>query len=184
LSSLVSKSLIQRVRSGRYVLHELLREYAAAHLAAEPAALAAANQQHYAFFLALAKAAEPHFTASRQVEWLDRLEQDHDNLRAALEWSLGSEDGLAEGSGDRAVRLATALRGYWLIRCHFHEGHRWLAKALRQCPAGHAATRAHALQAMATLVNLVGDHKAASLLAKESVNLFRELGDQRGWPEH
>jgi predicted ATPase len=180
LSSLASKSLVQRARSGRYALHELLHEYAAAHLAAEPAAWAAAHEQHYAFFLAQAEAAEPHLKASQQVEWLDRLEQDHDNLRAALEWSLPSESGLSEGSGERAARLATALRTFWLMRGHFHEGHAWLAKALRQCPAGHAATRAHALQAMATLVYMIGDHAAASLLAEESLTLFRGLGDQRG----
>ena len=180
LSTLASKSLVQRARSGRYLLHELLREYAGAHLAAEPAAYAAAHEQHYAFFLALAEAAKPHLKAAEQVDWLDRLEQDHDNLRSALEWALASEGGLSADSGERAVRLATALHSFWLIRGHFYEGQRWLTKALRQCPAGHAATRAHALQAMATLVYMVGDHEAAGRLAEESVALFRELGDQTG----
>jgi predicted ATPase len=183
LSSLAAKSLIRRAPLGRYDLHELLRDYAAAHLAADATASAVAYEQHCGYFLALAEAAEPHLKGSQQIEWFDRLEHDHDNLRAALEWSLMSAGDPARGSGVLALRLATALGSFWRIRGHFYEGYGWLTKALQQCPASHTALRARALEALAMLANPLGDHEAARVLAEESAALFREMGDRRGLAE-
>ena len=96
LSTLVNRTLLRRTAAGRYDLHELVRQYSAARLAADPQAHAAAQERHYAFYLALAEAAEQGLKGRNQLEWLGRLEQDHDNLRVALEWALES-DGMVAG---------------------------------------------------------------------------------------
>jgi predicted ATPase/Flp pilus assembly protein TadD len=180
LASLVSKSLVQRAPDARYDLHELLREYASARLTADPDMGAAAYAEHSAFFLALAEAAEPHLKGPQQVAWLDRLEQDYDNLRAVLEWSLTRETATTDGIGEMAQRLAIALRWFWHIRGYFHEGHGWLTRALRLCPPEWTAVRARVLEAMAILIIPVGDHAAGLELAKESGALFRELDERQG----
>jgi predicted ATPase len=180
LASLVSKSLMQRAPDARYDLHELLRGYIAARLAADPDMGTAAHARHCAFFLALAEAAEPNLKSSQQVLWLDRLEQDYDNLRAVLEWSLMREAAPASGISELALRLATALRWFWHIRGYFYEGRGWLARALQRCPPEWTAARARLLEAMAILIIPVGDHAEGLELAKESAALFRELDDRQG----
>ena len=176
LAALVAKSLVRRPESGRYDLHELIRQYAALYLEADPAANAAARQQHYAFYLVLAEGAGPQLKGSGQLETLRRLEQEHDNFRAALAWSL------AGGQNDSALRLAGALRLFWGMRGYFDEGHTWLTKALQQSPekSSGASARARALESLAMLDNAAGKHADALPLAEESEALFRELGDKQG----
>ncbi len=91
LSILVSRALLRRGGAGRYELHELVRQYGAGRLAADAGAHAAAQRRHFDYFLALAEAAVQGLKGRDQLEWLGRLEQEHDNLRAALEWALESD---------------------------------------------------------------------------------------------
>jgi predicted ATPase len=178
LAGLVAKSLVRRPESGRYDLHELIRQYAALYLEADPAANAAARQQHYAFYLVLAEGAGAQLKGSVQLEWLRRLEQEHDNFRAALAWSL------AGGQNDSALRLAGALRFFWGMRGYFDEGHTWLIKALQQTPekSSEASARARALEGLALLDNAVGKHADALALAEQSEALFRNSATNRAWP--
>jgi predicted ATPase/transcriptional regulator with XRE-family HTH domain len=180
LSALVTKSFVRRTGAGRYDLHELIRQYAAAHLEGDPQVCAATKERYCAFYLALAKAAEPELKGSRQLEWLDRLEQDQGNLRAVLEWSLEGEGVTPDGRRELALLLAGALRWFWHMRGYFHEGRGWLMKALQQCPESRTAARARALEGVGLLTNALGDHDAARSLAEESAAIFRELGDKRG----
>jgi len=180
LSALVTKSLVRRMEAGRYDLHELIRQYAAAHLEGDPQGCAATKERYHAFYLALAEAAERELRGSHQLEWLDRLEQDHGNLRAALEWSLEGEGVTPDGRRELALRLAGALRWFWHMRGYFHEGRGWLMKALQRCPESRTAARARALEGMGLLTNALGDHDTARMLAEESAAIFRELGDKRG----
>jgi tetratricopeptide (TPR) repeat protein len=182
LSTLLNRSLLRRTATGRYDMHELVRQYNAARLAANPQAQAAAQERHYAFYLALAEAAGQGLKGRNQLEWLGRLEQDHDNLRVALEWALES-DGVAPGGDELALRLAGALRWFWRMRGHFHEGGDWLMKALRQRPERRTAARASALLGKSLLVNGLGYLGAAHSPAEESAAIYRELGDQRGLAE-
>ncbi len=117
-----------------------------------------------------------------QLEWLGRLEQEHDNLRAALAWALES-DRASAGGDELALRLSGALRWFWRMRGHFHEGRSWLTKSLRQCPERHTAARAAALLGQSALTYALGDLGAARLSAEESAAICRELGDQRGLAE-
>lgn len=179
LSALGNRALLRRAAAGRYGLHELLRQYCTTHLVADPEAHAAAQKRHYDYFLEMAAAAEQELKGRDQLEWLRRLEQDHDNLRAALEWAL-EHDGMAQGDDEWALRLSGALHLFWRMRGHFHEGRSWLAKSLGQCLERHSAARAAALFAKGSLLYALGDVSAGRLLAEESAAIYRELGDEHG----
>lgn len=184
LSTLVNRTLLRRAAAGRYELHELVRQYSTGHLAADAGAYAAARKRHCDFFLALAEAAEQEVKGRNQVEWLGQLEQEHDNLRAALAWALESDRADAgAGGGELALRLSGALRWFWRMRGHFHEGRSWLTKSLQQCSEERTMARAGALLGKSMLTYALGDLGAARLSAEESAAICRELGDQHGLAE-
>ena len=182
LSTLVNRTLLRRIAAGRYDLHELVRQYSAAQLATDPRAKTEVQGQHYAFYLALAEAAEQELKGRNQLEWLGRLEQDQDNLRVALEWAL-SNDGLTPDGDELSLKLSAALRWFWRMRGYFHEGCNWLTEALRHYPEKRTAARASALMGMSMLANALGDLSAARAPAEESAAIYRELGAQEGLAE-
>ncbi len=110
--------------------------------------------------------------------WLEQLEREHDNLRAAMQWSL--ERGEAGQGMEMALRLGGALRGFWRARGHCSEGQIFLERALARSGGTAASVRAKALGAAADVVDDQGDFERAGVLAEESLALFRELGDTRG----
>jgi predicted ATPase/DNA-binding SARP family transcriptional activator len=179
LSTLVNRTLLRRAAAGRYELHELVRQYSAARLATDAGAHAAAQERHFRHFLELAEAAEQELKGRNQLEWLGRLEEEHDNLRVALEWALESVC-TAPGGDEWALRLSGALRWFWWMRGRFHEGRSWLTRSLQQHPEGRTATRAAALLANSGLAYELGDLGAARLSAEESAAIYRELGDEPG----
>ncbi len=177
LSTLVNRTLLRRAAAGRYDLHELVRQYSAAQLASDPQAKKAAHERHYAFYLGLAEASDQELKGRNQLEWMGRLEQEHDNLRAALDWALESDDFVC-GDGELVMRLAAALRWFWRMRGHFHEGRDRLKAALQCSPHSRTPARASALLGKSMLENAIGDLGAARAPAEESLSIFRELGDQ------
>lgn len=182
LSTLVNRTLLRRAAAGRYEMHELIRQYSAARLVADPEAHMAAQNRHYEYFLELARAAEQGLGGQDQLDWLRRLKQEHDNLRVALDWAL--ENGYtAAGDDERVLRLSGALRWFWRMRGHFHEGRSYLDKSLQQCPARGTVGRAAALLGQGLLANALGDLNAARLPAEESAAIYRELGDHHGLAE-
>jgi len=182
LASLLDNSFLSQVEHAgeepRLVMLETIREYGLACLDAsgETARLTAA---HAGYYLALAEAAEPHLLSAEQGTWLKRLEQDHENLRAALGWSLERQDQLS------ALRLAAALWRFWWMRGYLSEGHRWLEQALaapavkRDSPTTRAA-RAKALGGAGVLAHYQGEYQRASRYCQESLAAFRALGDRPG----
>src|SRR5207249_1653237 len=128
IASLVRKNLLRLEQSaiddGRIRMLEMVREYAAEQLRAsgEESALRARQRD---WCLAVAQEANADLRGPRQREWLDRLEGEHDNLRAALSWCLSEPGGAAAG-----VRLAGALAWFWRLHGHMSEGRRWLDAAL------------------------------------------------------
>jgi predicted ATPase len=175
LASLIEKSLVRQediAGETRFWMLETIREYGADRLREAGEAIAV-RDRHLDFFLALAEEAEPRLHGREQLAWLARLEAEHDNLRAALEWS-GAEERHAEA----ALRLAGALAWFWNMRGYLHEGRRWLEDLLeRPAPAG--ATRARALDGAGLLAFYQDDFDAAPARFAESVALWRELGDRR-----
>jgi non-specific serine/threonine protein kinase len=170
---LVDKSLVvtETTSDGalRHGMLEPIRQYAREKLE-EDSEAEAVHMRHAEFFLALAEAAETKLLGPEQVAWLDRLEAEHDNLRAALFWTL------EQGEAEIPLRLAGALYRFWWMRGYFEEGLRWLERALSTTTAPLAA-RAKALQG-AGLAALQGDNEQATLLFEESLYISQELGDK------
>jgi predicted ATPase len=126
LGALVDKSLVQfgdiGAGPGRYRLLETVRRYAAGRLdALGPAAVDHARVAHRDYYVALAEAAVPHLMAADQAEWLDRLDAELGNLRAAIAFTL------AQADPEPGLRLAASLRVFWRVRGHADEA----ADALR-----------------------------------------------------
>jgi non-specific serine/threonine protein kinase len=142
----------------RYRMLETVREYATQRLNADVGgALASIRQRHAGFFLDLAEEAEPGLRGPRQAAWLDRLEMEHGNLRAALTWSRTDD-----GDPDVGLRLAGALTMFWYTRGHFSEGSQWLEWALAAASAASTPTRATALCGAGMLACARGDYAAAT----------------------
>ncbi len=177
LSSLVDRSLVQRLRTPddetRLRLLETVREFALASLAASGEE-EAIRRRHAAYFLALAEEALPHLRSSDQRVCLDRLEREHDNLRAALGWAVQS------GDSEAAQRLCGALALFWRMRGHLIEGRRWCQSALAMVEGASQRARADALHGAAMLAHWQGDYAVTEALYEESLGLRRELGDERG----
>jgi non-specific serine/threonine protein kinase len=178
LAQLVDKSLVIAERqdgAARYRLLETVRQYAREKLDDAEEGVAV-RDRHRDWYLALAEAAEPELHGARVVEWLGRLEREHDNLRAALAWSVVEGRQPAEG----ALRLASAVTRFWELRGHAGEGRRWLTQLLAVDIAASPAVRARALCNAGVLAAVQGDFAAAGALYEESLTLCRELGDDDG----
>jgi non-specific serine/threonine protein kinase len=179
LAHLVDKSLVNaRRRDGgvRYGLLETVRQYADERLE-EAGEADATRRRHWEWCLALAEESEPALLGPEQGAWLGRLEEEHDNLRAALAWSL------AGGEGAPALRLAGALARFWERRGYLSEGRAWLARALATGDDAPAEARAKTLHGAGVLAALQGDYAAARALHERSLALYRELEDGRGIAE-
>jgi len=168
LGRLVDKSMVQLEKpaaSARYRLLETVRDFVREKLV-EAGEADAARRRHAAFFLGLVRRAEPELRGPRQASWLDRLEADHDNLRAALEWSLSQE------RDETGLCLATALSGYWHGRGYLSEGREWLERAQRHGDERPAAF-ANVLVAAARLAFAQDDFERAVTLLERAVPLAR-----------
>jgi predicted ATPase/class 3 adenylate cyclase len=171
LTSLVDKSLVtydDQGGEGRYRLLETVRQYARDRLL--DAGEAGVRSRHLEFFVRLAEQAEPELKGPDQVAWLDRLEREHDNLRAALAWSREAvENGL---------RLGGALAEFWAVRGYWTEGQEQLAGLLAlQGTQARTTARARALHGAGLLAWQQGGLGAARALLEESVAISRELGN-------
>jgi predicted ATPase/uncharacterized protein HemY len=190
LSALVEKSLVvyeEREGEGRYRLLETVRQYGRNRLL-EAGEVEAVRGCHRDWFLTLAEEAEPALGGARQKEWLDRLEVEHDNLRAALEWcraapaAVSRTRGGAKGTGIEAgLRLGGALSAFWWTRGYPALGREQLAALLSQPEAAApTAARVKALQGAGSLAHRQGDYDAARSSFEESLTICRALNDQRG----
>jgi len=172
LTQLVNKSLVVMEQTqGRYRLLETIRQYALEKLGSS-GEIEKTQARHLEFFLKLAEQAEPELRRADQVRWLDRLEVEHDNSRAALSYAL--EQGKVEAS----LRLASSLSRFWYLRGHWSEGREWLERTLAQPATGAALVRATALQGLAWLANETGKEKS---LYEESLALCRGAGAEGRW---
>jgi predicted ATPase/class 3 adenylate cyclase len=184
VSSLQDKSLLRQEEGpegeARFVMLETIHEYARERLQ-ESGEAEEIRRLHAEYFLRLAEEAEPELSGTDQLACLERLEVEHDNMRAALAWSLEKEP-------ETALRLAGALARFWEMRSYLSEGSRWLEAALRQSGRAEAATdvatdvatRAKLLSEAGTFAWHRGDYDRATELHGEALELYRELGDDSG----
>ena len=168
LSGLVDRALVVAEMSGegavRYRLLESVRQYALERLH-KSRETEAVRRRHVEFFLFLAEESEPGLWGTEEATWLDRLEVEYDNLRAALSWAIGW------GAAEQGLRFAAALRWFWYARGHYGEGRGWLEQALAKDGQARAATRAKALDALGWLAHDQGDMDRAVAAAEEGIEL-------------
>jgi DNA-binding CsgD family transcriptional regulator len=175
VASLVDKSLLQQVEQHvgeepRFMMLETIREYALERLESH-GETESVRRAHTAYFLALAEEAEQGMASLQQVFLLEHLEQEHDNLRAAMQWST------SQARREMALRLGGALQLFWHIRGHFSEGRDFLARAFPHSDEVAAPVRAKALYAASRLDD---DLDQAEEFCQQSLALYRELGDTVG----
>lgn len=179
LGSLVDKSLLREVDGingeQRFVMLETLREFGLGQLDSS-GERETTQKRHADFFLALAEESEASSESAEQVQWMDRMGQEYDNLRAALEWSKAAQD-----TSEICLRLAGALGFFWEVRGHFSEGRQQLSVILSMSIAqGQTAARAKLLARAAELAYRQSDYPATASLAKESLSIYRKMGDKQG----
>jgi predicted ATPase/class 3 adenylate cyclase len=175
---LVEKSLVTVEESPggetRYRTLGTVQQYARDRLM-ETGEAAQLRNRHRDWFLELAERAGSELRGPEQARWLDRLEQEHDNLRTALEWSQAKPEGAEAG-----LRLAGSLYRFWYVRGYLSEGQQWLEGALSTSSGAAALPRAKALHGAGYLTWGQGDLPRARALLEESLALYRKLGDRRG----
>jgi predicted ATPase/DNA-binding XRE family transcriptional regulator len=176
LGTLVEQSLVvvQPPKAGgetRYGMLEPVRQYALEKLE-ESGEAGMVGRSHAAFFLALAERAYPEVLGERQVEWLERLEQEYGNLRAAMSWALDANDGAT------GVRMGWTLWYFWWARSYHREGRRWMEEVLKT--ALPPALRGRALVVAGTLAWGQGDYERCEGYSEEGLELSRQVGDELG----
>jgi predicted ATPase/class 3 adenylate cyclase/Tfp pilus assembly protein PilF len=175
LARLVDQSLLRPdpdpAGEPRFWMLETIREYALERLAGS-GELEVTRRRHAAFFLALAREAQPHLSGPAQAVWLERLEQEHDNLRAALEWLHRQAD------ADPAWQMAAALGLFWELTERYARAATLLQPLVGDSP--HRTTaRADTLYVAGRIAALRGDDARGRALLLESLAIFRELNDER-----
>jgi hypothetical protein len=178
LTRLVDQSLVVAEArpdgTARYRLLETLRQYGREKLAAGGGA-GAVHARHARAYLALAERAEPELRGAAQAVWLDRLEAEQPNLRAALRWCL------ERGEAELGLRLGGALSHFWHVRGDRREARQWL-EALLALPAAapRTAVRAKALAGAGLQAGSQFDLAPAQALYEEALAISREVGDRPG----
>jgi predicted ATPase/class 3 adenylate cyclase/Tfp pilus assembly protein PilF len=169
ISSLVDKSLIRQEEGPngepRFVMLETVHEFAREKLA-ESAEAEEIKRAHAEYFLTLAEEAYPALKGLDQLEWLERLEAEHDNMRVALSWALERKE------AELTLRLGGALWWFWSMRSYYSEGRRWLEEALAIEGRGSPESRAMALAGEGALALDQGDLERVQEACEEGLELL------------
>ena len=174
LTKLVEGSLLNRVDAEdeiRFRMLETIREFAFEALAASDE-VKSTLERFIEFYLSLSERSEPELRGPKQAAWLTRLDCEHDNLAAALHWSLENND------MNRCLRFCSALWRFWSIRGHLTEGRTWQTRVLSSSNSVNQPMRAKALLGAGALAAIQDDPSTARTLLHESLNLSRKLGDE------
>jgi non-specific serine/threonine protein kinase len=175
LLRLIDKSLVTvewRGHGQRYRLLETVREYADEKLI-DSGEAASFRDKHCDFYVELAVKGAVGVIGPDQVEWVERLETEHDNLRAALDWCQADPEG-----AEKEERLAGALGRFWRDRGYMREGFEWLMHAATRRPGAVSVGRGQALEWAAIIAQNAGmAHEQQAGLLRESVSVLREAGD-------
>jgi predicted ATPase/DNA-binding XRE family transcriptional regulator len=179
VEALTDKSLLYVSEVGdttRFQMLETIRAYALERLAQldgggqEPLL----RRRHAEYFTALAEQAVAGLKGPDQIAWLQRLDADHDNLRAAVSWSLEA------GADELAARLCAALWPFWQTRGYVHEGRRWFSAALTPDRNLPPLVRAATLNGAGVLAVNQNDYAVAEALLTQARDLYAALGQASG----
>ncbi|MBI5651861.1 MAG: tetratricopeptide repeat protein [Chloroflexi bacterium] len=173
LAHLADKSLViaePRADETRYRLMETIRQYARDRLL-ESGEVETIRDRHLDFFIAFAENIEPKLMGAEQFAWLDRLDSENDNVRAALEWST------SPGRAQKGLQIVGALRLFWDLRAHTNEAYARIQKLLARPEAAEKTlARARALFTLAILAENIESGKAARPYLEETIELARACG--------
>lgn len=176
ISSLIDKSLLtqKEVRGDepRFRMLEVVRGFALELLEAE-GGLEATRQRHAEFFVSLGETAEPLIQGASSHVWLSRLADEHDNIRAAMQWALAHAPELA-------IRLAVSVRNYWLVQSHLTEGFGWLKAAVDSGFEPPAGLRFKLLNGLGLSARFRGDFETARRAYEDGLAAGMEAGDKAG----
>ena len=178
LASLIDKSTVDRSDANghggraRYKMLDTIRGYGGEQLgrAGEQAEL---RRRHRDWYTGLVARAEADWISVRQPDWLERLDRELPNIRAALQYSLAAPDG-----ADTALAVAVSMRQFWFVRRLPGEGRSWLDQALAR-PTASTMERLKALYGSASLASMQGDLTAASTRVRQGHELAAQIGDAR-----
>jgi tetratricopeptide (TPR) repeat protein len=175
LDVLVEASLIRTELSTdgtpRFSMLEVIREYALEQLRACGEEMST-REAHARYFLSQMESAEKGISGPEQRTWLERLEAEHDNLRAALDWIF------QYGTIDERLLFAGSLTEFWLRRGHTSEGRRWLDRAVTESVEMRGSLRAQILLRAASFAVRQGDYSRARVLLEDSIEISIEIGDE------
>ena len=182
LARLVDRSLVERstvAGESRYRLLETIRQYAFDALVATGEAPAVSGR-HCDWYVAIVEQAAPQLKGPDQVVWWQRLEREHDNLRSAITWSLGTTD------PSRALRLVAALGWFWLQRGYWSEGWRWARRCLELKSEVGPLLRARVIHGTGSIEIIRGNLDPLEPLLVEALEACRTAGDPLGeaWSLH
>ncbi len=178
---LISKSLLQQMEGHdeepRFWMLETIHEYAREKLweSGEEEEL---RRRHARYFLEIVEKAAPHLKQENQARWLEQLEDEYDNIRAAFRWAREYGEAGDIEAAEIGLRLAIGLERFWQVRVYLREGLEQTAGALSIGRPG-GAIRASALTVAGTLADICGDPDTARSMHGESIEMWRELGDKR-----
>jgi tetratricopeptide (TPR) repeat protein len=178
VTALLDQSLIHRIpdesSSPRFGMLETIREFGQERLAASGAGPATARA-HASWVLALARRAEPELTGPDQERWFGTLAREIANIRAALTWSLDTQD------AEIALNLCGTLYRFWATSGRYEEGGRWIAAALELPPTNTSpAQRGHALLGAGVMAYFRGDYAAVESDWHDALAAFESVCDRRG----
>jgi predicted ATPase/DNA-binding XRE family transcriptional regulator len=181
IASLLDKSLLQRTldqrNEPRFSMLVTIQQFALERLQLmEQTAIV--RDRHLAYFLDLAEQADQHIHDSAQVEWINHLEKELDNFRAALTWAMGKP------TAEAALRLTGGLGAFWILRTHWVEGAKWLDQALSkewdENNLSEKSARARALYRRADAADALDEFQITKRCAESALVLCQELGDRWG----
>jgi len=176
LATLVDHSAVRRIEAGngesRFTMLETIREYAVERLASS-GDLDALQRRHAEHFRDMAEEAEPQLTRQDRVTWLARLEQEVDNLRAALDWAEET------GNVETGLRIAAAVWRFWHLRGRLSEGRDRLERLLAMPTPTRADVRARALGALGGIAYWQNDNAVTRASYEQAVDIARGTGDPR-----
>ena len=176
LDWLAEQSLLRRLPDfdePRFLMLQTIRDFAMERLE-ESGEAHLIRDRHVKAFIALAQQAQPHLFGPQRKEWLDRLEEDHDNFRTALDWTVAS------GDARSAMELSAGFWRFWQMRGHLHEGRRRMDDVLAMPNSGEfPKERLAALEAAGGLAYWQADMETAQRFYDESLELTRRVGDKR-----
>ncbi len=186
LASLVDKSLLRQEErtegEARFWMLQTLREFGLERLG-EAGEMETTREAHAQYYLTLAEKADRQIRGKEQGFWLTQLEQEHENLRAALSWVLNRarvEDKAGRQHAEEALRFCAAMRQFWSLRGYIREGRTYLERALAKRAEASPRVQAAALIATAELTFFLDDYERTEALAAESLTFYRELADSAG----